>query len=446
LTSLIAAARERFPRLYRLASPVLARPGIRTTLRGASWSVTGAAAGRIFTLASSVMLGRFLGAAGLGEYGILNSTTGTLGPLGAMQTGLTATKYVAECRGTDLPRVARIMAVSTRVAAISGGVTALALMAASQFIAHRCLAAPGLTGPLAISAIFLLFNSLSSSQTGAIAGFAAFKELAWIGAVSGVISFPLVVGGAYYFGITGVAVAWVIGGCVTWRINSAVLRKICRTAGVPARARPEREDYKILWRFSLPSMLASTISGPAAWAANAVLVNQAGGYREMGIFAAANQWRTPVLFVASAMSAVVVPVLANVTSSDGVAGFKSALRFNVALNGAVAVAGALPIALLAPVILSWYGKEFRGGTTTFLLLQVSAVLAAIGWVYGSAVVSQGRMRIVLLTHVASALALVTGAMLLVPKYRAVGLAWTVTLQAFVFLAISFAAIALKTDK
>jgi O-antigen/teichoic acid export membrane protein len=401
--------------------------------------------GRLLSLATGVFLGRVLGTAGFGQYGILNTTVGALGPVSALQTGLTSTKYVAEYREVDPSRAAAIITMTTRVAAMSGGLTTLSLVVLTPFLSSRWLSAPTLMEPLAVSALVLLFSSLTSSQAGVLTGFEAFRELAWIEGISGVLSLFLVAAGGYYDGIRGVAAAWTVSQCLRWLLTQTMVGRVCRRMGIPAGRTPERRDYSLLWSFSVPSMVASMISGPAFWFASVLLVNQEHGYEEMGVFAAANQWRAPILFVSSAMAAVIVPVLSNINSRLDRNEFRRALRLNVVLIGGVAAACAIVTGLLAPSILSLYGRRFTVGTVSFVALQMSTVLSAIGEVFGNAVVSRGRMRLVVLIHVVTALAVVLGALSLVPRYKAVGLALTVTLQASAFLAASWTALLLTED-
>ena len=47
------------------------------------------------------------------------------------------------------------------------------------------------------------------------------------------------------------------------------------------------------------------------WLANAVLAHQPGGYGELGLFNAANQWRLALLLLPSVLIRVALPLMAS---------------------------------------------------------------------------------------------------------------------------------------
>ncbi|MDT9702507.1 hypothetical protein, partial [Streptomyces sp. P17] len=55
------------------------------------------------------------------------------------------------------------------------------------------------------------------------------------------------------------------------------------------------KEFQVLWKFSLPAILAGVMIAPVIWLCNYLLVNQPNGYYEMASFDIANQWRNTVL-------------------------------------------------------------------------------------------------------------------------------------------------------
>ena len=72
-----------------------------------------------------------------------------------------------------------------------------------------------------------------------------------------------------------------------------------------------------------------------------------GGYGELGIFNAANQWRNLVLFVPASLAQVVLPILANLQALGNQRRYVLARWLNAAVNVSAGIAVAVPVALIS---------------------------------------------------------------------------------------------------
>jgi O-antigen/teichoic acid export membrane protein len=406
--------------------------------KGAFWSLAGAVISRALGLASSIIVARLIGKVGFGELGMINSTIGMLGPLAGFQMGLTSTKYVAEFRNKDPVRVGRIIALSNTVAFVTGILAALILVVLAPWMATKTLAAPHLSELLQISSLIILFGALSGVQAGALAGFEAFKTIAWVNLLGGAATFPLIVGGVYLGGLKGAVWGMVLSTGLNWALHQWALHREANHANVPLSYSGCTKELNVLLLFSLPSMLASMISGPVFWASNAILVNQPNGYAEMGIFNAANQWRTPIIFLTISLGAIALPILSDLHSKRDQGGYSKVLRSNLILNTTIALIIALPITIFSPLIMASYGKGFQEGSWVIIILSFSAVIMAASNILGQAIVSKGRMWLNFGLHSIWAAAMLLAALYFVPKYLSYGLsfavasAWVVLLGAQLF--------------
>jgi O-antigen/teichoic acid export membrane protein len=132
---------------------------------------------------------------------------------------------------------------------------------------------------------------------------------------------------------------------------------------------------------------------PVLWLCNAILVNQPGGYAQMGLFDAANQWRMAILFLPGVVGQVVLPMLANLDGLDDQVGFRKALKYNALINGGVALVVSMPVVFLAPYIMKTYGPGFEEGSIVLIILSICTILVSINNVVGQAIASKGRMWI-----------------------------------------------------
>ena len=389
---------------------------------GAFWSLIGSMIARALQLIAFICVARILGKEGFGELGIIQSTVGMFGTFAGFGMGLTATKHIAEFRTKDPVRAGRIMALSTMVALLSGGVMAVALVALAPWLADKTLAAPHLAGVLQISAGLLFFTAIAGAQTGALAGFEAFRVIAGVNLLSGLLAFPLVVGGVYWGGVTGAVWGLVASTGANWLLNYLALRAEVRKSRIPYTLKGWSQEWRVLWNFSLPAVLAGAMVGPIYWACNALLVNQTGGYAELGVYTAVSRIKQAPELVLGAVLAPLLPVLSEQFGKKDVPGFNRTVLVSFAISCGIMVPFALIAASLPELLLLPYGSKFMGhpGLVQWLLLH--SVLVGLFYPFGSILVSTNRMWFAWVYNVSWGVLFFLLATLLVPRYLASGLA------------------------
>jgi O-antigen/teichoic acid export membrane protein len=358
---------------------------------GAFWSVAGAMISRGFLLGASVVCAWFLGKEGFGALGMIQSTTGMFGILAGLGLGITATKYVSELRRLDPQRTGRILALSSSAAFVSGSVITIAVILLAPYLAQHVLAAPQLTGPLAIGAGLVFFGALNGAQTGALAGFEAFPTIARVNIYAGLASFPLIVVGVWGWGLPGAVWGSVAGLAINWALNRGALRKECAKAGVSYQFAHCSRELGILHRFSLPAFLGSILVVSAIWVCNAMLARQPQGYAELGLYAAADKWRVLIVFVPNYVCAMVVPVLSNLYGEADGAAFQKVFKANLQVNGCLALVMSALIVVFAGPIMRMYGNAFRGGRTVLLVLAFAAIAEVFNSTLGQPLVAAHKM-------------------------------------------------------
>lgn len=368
-----------------------ARPLAHRLARGAFWAFSGAVSSRFLSLLASIITARLLGKETFGELGIIQSTIGLFGTIGGFGLGITATKYVAEFRQSDPAKAGRVIALSNMVALGTGLVAAIGLALAAKWLASGMLAAPHLSGLLRVSALLLLFSALNGAQTGALAGFEAFKTIAFINIWAGLATFPLTIAGVLLGGLPGVVWALVASMFINWLLNYFALRREAHKASVPLGAADWSREARVLWTFSVPATLSGLLFAPVYWFCSTLLVNEPGGYGEMGIYNAANQWKSSILFIPGVLVQLVLPILANLHGENNFAKQKKVVIANMLLNGSVCLVAAGVLSLLATHIMRSYGPSFETGAMALRFLLFSAVISAMTGVVGQFIASSGKM-------------------------------------------------------
>jgi O-antigen/teichoic acid export membrane protein/coenzyme F420-reducing hydrogenase beta subunit len=395
------------------ASPLGAR-----LARGAFWSLAGTTISQGLTLVASIFVARMLGKEIYGELGIIRSTVGMFGVMAGFGLGLTATKHVAECRHRDPERAGRIMALSGLVALATGMAAALVLFGSAPWLAEHTLAAPALAGPLRIGSLMLLLSAMNGTQTGALAGFEAFKTIAQVNLLIGLASFPMLLIGTYLGGLTGTVWALVINLAVAWLLNHLALRREAARCRVPFKMAGCSQEWGVLGGFALPAALSSLLVVPTTWSCGAMLVNQPGGYAELGVFSAALIFQSVLLFMGGVINAPLLSLL----SHENPSGENRLQQINVLSSWLCGLLPALPLLCFPELSTLVLGSEFASTlpqTLPIVMLYTCIMLYKQGLARVLAVKSLMWWSVA--SNAVWAIALLASASLLT-RYGAVGLA------------------------
>ncbi|MEI8355745.1 MAG: polysaccharide biosynthesis C-terminal domain-containing protein, partial [Deltaproteobacteria bacterium] len=250
----------------------------------------------------------------------------------------------------------------------------------------------------------------------------AFRTIAKVNIMTGLVSFPLIIGGVYFFGLRGGVSGLVVSSAANCLMNTIALRAEALRAKVPIGYAGCGSERHVLLGFSMPAVLAGIMFNPVNWACAAMLVNQPGGYANMGVFSAANAWQKAILFLPGCLNAIALPILSDFYGSGQRSDYKKALWYNIALNGGSAFVVALAITLISGFIMRSYGSGFVEGRNVLIILSFSAILISINSVAGSAIASAGRTWSGFLFNLLWGVALICSAYFLIPLYGATGLA------------------------
>lgn len=369
---------------------------LRTSLahriaHGTFWSLIGALLSRALMLLASILVARILGKETYGEFGMIRSTIGLFGVFAGFGLGLTATKYVAEFRHSNPAKAGRVIALSEVFALVTGTVVAVIIYVFAPWLAKNTINAPHLSLELRITAFIVLVSSLNGAQTGALAGLEAFKSIAKVNIAGGLSAFPVLVGASYLGGVSGATWGLLLNVVIIYILNLLALNRETARHGVPISFRGFLSERQIVWGFSFPAASGGFLVSFVLWGCAALLVNQPGGYAQMGIYTAADQWRLAVLFVPGMVSRITLPMLSSMVGTKDEAGYRKTLKYSLLLNFGTGFIIAIPIVLLAPWIMRSYGPGFEDGSTILLCLVLSAVLIATSSVLGQVFASNDKM-------------------------------------------------------
>ncbi len=363
---------------------------LQRIVHGASWSFAGTLVSKLIILVAGIACAQILGKEAYGEFGMVRSTINMFVAFGSAGIGLTATKYIAEHKERDISRVSHVYHFSQIFALIVASLLVATTLSFSEKIAIGLLDAPQLTEAINIGALLLFVTVLNAVQSGALSGFECFKIIAinsfW-GSVAEAIFMLL---GAYFYGVYGAVLGFGVGFIALYVLNTYSLRKIFRAFNVPIswKVQLAHFDVSILARFTLPATLSAILIMPAYWVAKSMLVKE-GGFAELALFEAADQWRLMILFVPTAVSQVILPTLAGLRDKQA-EDFWQILRVNILINVGIASLCGVAVAGASSFIMSLYGQSFDD-PWPLVLLALSAIPIAFANVVGLSISSRSKM-------------------------------------------------------
>ncbi len=344
--------------------------------RASAWSLAGQLIAYALGVVSSALVGRALGVDGYGELGMIQSTVQMFGLFAGMGLGVTNTKHVAELRDSDPGRAGRIMGLSLLVSVTTGVVVMTAVVVLAPLLASGTLTNASLTLPLRIASSLLLLEAVIGTLSGALAGFEAFRAIAVATTLRVVVTFPLQVLGAYYFGLAGAAAGLAGGAVVGLVVYAIALSRVCRRNACPVLMRDLRRDIPVLTSFSIPAYVSGVMVTPMIWIARIILVRYLGypeGYEQMGLFSAAWRIQDIITLLGSTVGAALLPLLAS----------REGARSSRLASGNMLVSWSLGFFLLAPlmaypeVVGLFFGADFAGpqlNTTMVLAMYVTNIV------------------------------------------------------------------------
>ncbi len=405
-------------------------PLLKRFLRGAIWSVVASLAARGLPVIAALVVAGMLGREAYGQLGVVQNTLNLFTVLSGLGLGLSATRFVAANRSTD-PVVAGIYArLAMRITLGAGGFLAIITFLAAPVLARAMFGDGALTLPLQLAAPVVIFAAINSAQMGILTGLEAWRPLALAGVAQGLGTSALLILGATTGGVTGAVVALAVAEALSAGVLRQAVRRASRAAGITAArgeaspARAERHHWHSLLRFSIPAVVSSSLTVPATLIGTILLTRQPDGLAEVGLFAAASRWSFVVLFLPTAVSRIVLPMLANFDGLSNRADFRRVFFTNLVTSTAVVAVPALTLILLANPLMGLLGAEYRVGGPVLVILLLATLPITLNQVMGQVLVSTGAILWRLAFDIALAALLIGLAFLLVPRWEATGLAAT----------------------
>lgn len=361
---------------------------VRRMLHGAFWSFSGTAMGKLCLLVAGILCAHLLKQEVFGELGMIRSTLNIFIVFGASGIGVTATKLISTYRTNDIPRLLRMTRLTFRLAWVMALVLMVFCFVLARPIARHILHAEHLTFELQIASLLLLFSILYGVQNGILTGLEQFKIMARNTFVGSFLEAVLMVAGAYFWGLTGAIVGLGIGlGALFWVNRLSIKKHYAQYVVGEMQPTHTPNDWSMLLNDCIPATLSALMVTPTFWGIRTILL-QHDGYNSLALFEAADQWKVMMLFIPTAISQMVLPILTSIRQQRQQ--FRHVLLANIAFIVGISSVITLMVLLLGGPIMQLYGKGFSD-KMPLVYLALSNIFSAYSNIIEMSIYSKNKM-------------------------------------------------------
>ncbi len=358
---------------------------IVVTLRNSSlakdsfWAVLGSVVGKGLALIAGIFIARFLGKDIYGEYGIIKNTLTYLAIVSTFGFGYTATKYVAEYKEREDPKIGWLVRHIVQFTIAFSTFLAFLLLVFSKQIAVF-IEAPELSCILRKYSIIVVFNALVSTQIGVLSGLKLFKINARVNSYSGISLFVFSLFFTYVWGLDGAVLALLLSFLLQTILNHYYINDYLKSYTVKANG--TKSEFVSMLSFSLPIALQEGLYTIVRWVTIFLLIKYS-DYGEVGLSSAASTWAAIVIFIPGMLKNVMFSYLTTTDNHNHLV--NRLLLFNL-------ISTVIPVVIFvafSKLICSFYGPSFTGLQSVLILSLISAVFTSVSEVYCYDFISRG---------------------------------------------------------
>jgi O-antigen/teichoic acid export membrane protein len=384
-----------------LAAPML----LRQFVTGIGWATAATVGERAVGLLQAILIAHFLGIEDYGRYGLLFVTAGWISSVAGLQLGLTTTVMVARHRDSDPMRACAVIRLSEILTVATVLIVAAVIWSCPAALGALLLRGQGYGGVMAIAGVMAALGVLTGIQDCVVQGYENFKALAIVRTAGAVAGLVLVVALGRAGGLGAVMLALMLGLAFRFGLVLTVKELRLRRHKVLLTWRQILDVRDVLWSFSLPSMLASAVTGAVAWYGAVLLTDVKDGFQNVAVLTVANQWRGMLLLATSMLSTVAVPMMTRLGEEGDTAAISQLQGYSIRANFVINSVAIMLLCAASQLVLGAYGSDFRQGWLVFSILVASTLPHSQTLVYMQYIVSQGWMWTQLWYLSASSLAL-----------------------------------------
>lgn len=347
------------------------------------WAVFGNGLGNFLLLVAGIIIARLLGKDLYGEYGMVKTTMFHIASFSTLGLGFTSTKYIADAISNSPNKLREI--IKTSIGTTLGFSTFLCIL---LFVFAGTLA-DYINEPQAASAfralgIIVVLRAINTISAGVLAGYKSFKAIGINSVISGCVLLIFSSILTYKFGLVGSFIALSLSQLVNALLNFITVVKFFKLAEINDIGKSVSKEMLL---FTVPVAIQEFSYMLATWGGTMILTKYA-SLGEVGLWTAASQWYTIILFVPNLLLNVILSYLSGVSKDRN--SHSRMLKKMLLINFVCSFIPFIIVYALAGFISSFYGATFVGLKEVIRVVTISTVLSCLSNVFHSSLLSEGR--------------------------------------------------------
>lgn len=351
-------------------------------LNDSFWAVFGNIFGKGLSLLSVMLIARILGKDLYGEYGVISNTVISLTILGSFGLSYTSTKFVAELSAKKKNLLYVVITNLQKMTIYFTLILSVGCFFLSELIANDILKEPKLSLLLKLSSSYIVFNGISRTQIGVLAGLKQFKNLAKINGIIGLSSIVFSVILSNYFSIIGSVIALILIQVLNCVLNFRLINSL-----VEKNKSSHTVSTKEILKFSFPVALQEAFYAILTWCFSLVLVRHS-DIGEVGLYSAAAYWSALILFIPGILRNVILSHMS--TNLDDSKKHNNILKTVLLINFIITFVVSIIIYFLSDYIILIYGDNFVQLKNVLNVSVFTTIFISISNVYAQAYMSKNK--------------------------------------------------------
>ena len=340
------------------------------------WALFGNALGKGLSVLAGIIVARLLGKDLYGEFGLLRNTLTIIAVFSTMGLGYSGTVFISENKDRNVDRIRNLSVLIQAITIVFSSVVAFIIFLFSNELASF-LEDNSLAIPIRLLSIVIVFNAITTSQIGILAGLKEFKGTARVNILSGILNFVFTCLLTWLYGFNGALISLLISQILNCFFNSLLLSNTIGCSKIHFRFLID--EVKPILGFSFPVAMQEMTVSFAHWA-TAIFLLKLSNYGEIGLYSAAGQWIAIIQFLPIALRNV---TLSHMSGSQREDDRRKILKRMVILIIFATLLPTLIILVFNRLIDTLYGESFVNVGLVIVIACVGASINSVFSVFAS---------------------------------------------------------------
>jgi O-antigen/teichoic acid export membrane protein len=347
--------------------------------------VAGTSIGRGFAFLAGILVARHLQKELYGEYELLKTTILAMATLSNFGLGYVSTKYIAEFKTRSPEKIRAFISFVNWFTILLSSVAASVVFIFAGLISETWFNAPQLTDFFRAFSVLIIFNALTVTQSGVLAGLGLFRTIAKLNSIVGMVTFVATVGLTYLYGVWGSMLGLACTQIIAFTLNA---RAISSAVGTYVHGgRWQRDMHRETLIAAFPIALKESVYSASTWLVSFMLISYA-SIGEVGVYAASAQWGGFVLMIPGMLKNVILSHLASTNQEEKK--FDSIVKLTVSINFVFTALPAVAIIIFSDVIQRLYGLSYVGLSRLVIIASIISIISSCGGVYIQSFIALGK--------------------------------------------------------